>query len=56
MEEQFIFRVPPSVAARLEKLLNEDPAAAGDANLDLSFQGKCVLVTSVLYHLEYIRY
>ncbi|CAL4948444.1 unnamed protein product [Urochloa decumbens] len=42
MEEQFILRVPPSVAERIERLMNESAAAAAssnpeDASLDLSF-------------------
>ncbi|KAK1426335.1 hypothetical protein QVD17_15006 [Tagetes erecta] len=35
MEEQFILRVPPSVAERIERLLNE--SASDDQSLDLSF-------------------
>ncbi|XP_074308922.1 transcription initiation factor TFIID subunit 7 isoform X2 [Silene latifolia] len=37
MEEQFILRVPPSVAERIERLLNEDPSSSEDNSLDLSF-------------------
>ncbi|GAB4848257.1 transcription initiation factor TFIID subunit 7 [Ancistrocladus abbreviatus] len=37
MEEQFILRVPPSVAERIERLLNEDPPSSEDKELDLSF-------------------
>ncbi|KAK9749658.1 hypothetical protein RND81_02G141600 [Saponaria officinalis] len=37
MEEQFILRVPPSVAERIERLLNEDPSSSEDGTLDLSF-------------------
>ncbi|OWM73397.1 transcription initiation factor TFIID subunit 7 [Punica granatum] len=37
MEEQFILRVPPSVAERIEQLLNEDPSSSEDKSLDLSF-------------------
>ncbi|KAJ0021555.1 hypothetical protein Pint_31401 [Pistacia integerrima] len=37
MEEQFILRVPPSVAERIERLLNEDPTSEEDKSLDLSF-------------------
>lgn len=40
MEEQFILRVPPSVAERIERLLNEDPSSSEDKSLDLSFLGK----------------
>lgn len=38
MEEHFILRVPQSVADRLDKILNEDPASASDDFLDLAFQ------------------
>ncbi|EPS59967.1 hypothetical protein M569_14836 [Genlisea aurea] len=37
MEEQFILRVPPAVAERIEKLLNESSSSSEDSNLDLSF-------------------
>ncbi|KAK4764389.1 hypothetical protein SAY87_013827 [Trapa incisa] len=37
MEEQFILRVPPSVAERIERLLNEDPSSSAENSLDLSF-------------------
>lgn len=42
MEEQFILRVPPSVAERIERLLNEGASSSSsseDASLDLSFSG-----------------
>ena len=39
MEEQFILRVPPSVAERIELLLNEDASTSDDKALDLSFSG-----------------
>jgi transcription initiation factor TFIID subunit 7 len=42
MEEQFILRVPPSVAERIERLMNESAAASSnpdEASLDLSFSG-----------------
>ncbi|KAL5221682.1 hypothetical protein ABZP36_026395 [Zizania latifolia] len=43
MEEQFILRVPPSVAERIERLMNESAAASSsnpdDASLDLFFSG-----------------
>lgn len=42
MEEQFILRVPPSVAERLNRLLNEDPASPSDNVIDLSFLGQAV--------------
>ncbi|KAK9058545.1 hypothetical protein SSX86_023387 [Deinandra increscens subsp. villosa] len=35
MEEQFILRVPPSIAERIDRLLNE--SASDDTSLDLSF-------------------
>ncbi|KAF3339608.1 transcription initiation factor TFIID subunit 7-like protein [Carex littledalei] len=38
MEEQFILRVPPSVAERIERLLSENTTSSSeDASLDLSF-------------------
>lgn len=40
MEEQFVLRVPPSIAERIERLLNEsnDPSSSSeDKSLDLSF-------------------
>ncbi|KAK4482941.1 hypothetical protein RD792_010114 [Penstemon davidsonii] len=37
MEEQFILRVPPSVAERIERLLNEAPSSSEDKSLDLIF-------------------
>ncbi|CAI0391280.1 unnamed protein product [Linum tenue] len=37
MEEQFILRVPPSVAERLESLLNGSAASPEEQALDLSF-------------------
>lgn len=40
MEEQFVLRVPPSVAERIERLLNENASSSEDASLDLSFSGK----------------
>lgn len=40
MEEHFILRVPQSVAERLERVLNENPASASDELLDLAFQGQ----------------
>ncbi|GBG61583.1 hypothetical protein CBR_g22380 [Chara braunii] len=38
MEEQFILRVPPSVAERIERALNEDPSGASDGPINLSFE------------------
>ncbi|MQL82641.1 hypothetical protein Taro_015086 [Colocasia esculenta] len=42
MEEQFILRVPPSVAERIERLLNEGASSSlsEDPSLDLSFSGR----------------
>ncbi|CAJ1974713.1 unnamed protein product [Sphenostylis stenocarpa] len=38
MEEQFILRVPPNVAERIERLLNEtDASSSEEKSLDLSF-------------------
>jgi len=37
MEEQFVLRVPPSVAERIERLLNENATSSKDKSLDLSF-------------------
>ncbi|WOK95483.1 transcription initiation factor TFIID subunit 7-like isoform X2 [Canna indica] len=37
MEEQFILRVPPSVAERIERLLNENTSSSADGSLDISF-------------------
>ncbi|KAK8967706.1 hypothetical protein KSP40_PGU017885 [Platanthera guangdongensis] len=40
MEEQFILRVPPSVAERIEHLLNDNPSSSSEySSLDLSFTG-----------------
>jgi hypothetical protein len=42
MEEQFILRVPPSVAERIERLMNESASSSSnpdEASLDLSFSG-----------------
>lgn len=47
MEEQFILRVPPSVAERLDRLLSESENASSseDKSLDLSFSGEeCALL------------
>lgn len=40
MEEQFILRVPPEVAERIDKLLSENASSSGDVPLDLSFSGR----------------
>eukprot|EP00252_Welwitschia_mirabilis_P023094 TRINITY_DN6442_c0_g1_i2.p1 TRINITY_DN6442_c0_g1~~TRINITY_DN6442_c0_g1_i2.p1 ORF type:complete len:202 (+),score=63.47 TRINITY_DN6442_c0_g1_i2:84-689(+) len=37
MEEQFILRVPPSIAERLNRVLNENPLNSEDTSIDLSF-------------------
>ncbi|KAL5731589.1 transcription initiation factor TFIID subunit 7 [Ranunculus cassubicifolius] len=37
MEEQFILRIPPSIAERIEQLLNENPSSSEDKSLDQSF-------------------
>ncbi|KAL5554455.1 hypothetical protein UlMin_041996 [Ulmus minor] len=37
MDENFILRVPPSVAERIEHLLNENASSSEDKSLDLSF-------------------
>ncbi|KAF7149710.1 hypothetical protein RHSIM_Rhsim02G0077200 [Rhododendron simsii] len=37
MEEQFVLRVPPSVAERIESLLNENGSSSDDKSLDLPF-------------------
>ena len=52
MEEQFILRVPPSVAERIERLLNENSSSSEDKSLDLSFSGEnwfnfCFLKTEI---------
>ncbi|XP_073057694.1 transcription initiation factor TFIID subunit 7-like [Primulina eburnea] len=37
MEEQFILRVPPAVAERIERLLNDPAFSSEDKSMDLSF-------------------
>ncbi|KAH6829833.1 TBP-associated factor 7 [Perilla frutescens var. hirtella] len=37
MEEQFILRVPPVVAERIERLLNDSSSSSEDKNLDVVF-------------------
>ncbi|KAL6506091.1 transcription initiation factor TFIID subunit 7 [Orobanche hederae] len=37
MEEQFILRVPPAVAERIERLLNDSGFSSEEKSLDLSF-------------------
>ncbi|KAG6412507.1 hypothetical protein SASPL_125186 [Salvia splendens] len=37
MEEQFILRLPPAVAERIERLLNDSSASSEDKNLDMVF-------------------
>ena len=39
MEAQFILRVPPAVAERIERLLNDSSASSEDKNLDMLFSG-----------------
>ncbi|KAJ7525014.1 hypothetical protein O6H91_17G032300 [Diphasiastrum complanatum] len=38
MEEQFVLRVPPSVAERLDRVLSENPASPTDQSIDLAFE------------------
>lgn len=40
MEEQFVLRVPPSVAERIDRLLNETASSSHDQSLNLSFSGE----------------
>lgn len=40
MEEQFILRVPPSVAERIDRLLSENASSSDDKALDLTFSGE----------------
>ncbi|KAJ4977685.1 hypothetical protein NE237_008465 [Protea cynaroides] len=42
MEEQFILRVPPSVAERIDRVLNENALSSEDNSLDLSFSDMLV--------------
>ncbi|KAK6235718.1 hypothetical protein SCA6_011055 [Theobroma cacao] len=37
MEEQFILRVPPSIAERIDRLLSENASSSEDKSLDLVF-------------------
>nr|ABK23045.1 unknown [Picea sitchensis] len=37
MEEQFILRVPPSIAERIDQVLSENPTSSDDNSVDLSF-------------------
>ncbi|KAG9451056.1 hypothetical protein H6P81_011021 [Aristolochia fimbriata] len=37
MEEQFILRVPPDLAERIDQLLSENASSSEDASLDVSF-------------------
>lgn len=39
MEEQFVLRVPPAVAERIEQLLNDSSSSSEDKNLDMVFSG-----------------
>ncbi|KAK9100814.1 hypothetical protein Scep_024244 [Stephania cephalantha] len=40
MEEQFILRLPPSIAERVDRLLSENASSSEDKSLDLLFSGK----------------
>lgn len=42
MDEQFILRVPPSVAERLDRLLSENASSSEDKSLDLEFSGEAL--------------
>lgn len=56
MEEQFVLRVPPSVAERIEHLLNEDASSSEDKSLDLSFSGEMHKAAYVvIYYLSISR-
>ncbi|XP_027772423.1 uncharacterized protein LOC114076925 [Solanum pennellii] len=46
MDEQFILRVPPSVAERIDRLLSENPSS--EDKLDLSFSGNFFFSLGVL--------
>lgn len=46
MDEQFILRVPPSVAERIDRLLSENPSS--EDKLDLSFSGNFFFSFGVL--------
>ncbi|XP_047322095.1 transcription initiation factor TFIID subunit 7 [Impatiens glandulifera] len=37
MDEQFILRVPPSIAERIDRILSENASSSEDKSLDLSF-------------------
>ena len=58
MEEQFILRVPPSVAQHIDRLLNESASSSDDKSLDLSFSGKimtlCLIYTWLPRMLTYV--
>jgi len=43
MEEQFILRVPPSIAEKLDRLLSETASSSEEQSLDLSFSGESIL-------------
>ena len=40
MDEQFILRVPPSVAEHIDRLLSENASSSEDKSLDLVFSGE----------------
>ncbi|EMS35663.1 hypothetical protein TRIUR3_28839 [Triticum urartu] len=62
MDEQFILRVPPSVAEQIERLMNESAAGSSsnpdDASLDLSFSviGRLECVDSRLVKVKIYVY
>jgi hypothetical protein len=43
MEEQFILRVTPSIAEKLDRLLSDTASSSEEQSLDLSFSGENVL-------------
>lgn len=50
MEEQFILRVPPAVAERIERLLNDSSGSSEDKNLDMVFSGS-IIYTLLFFNL-----
>lgn len=58
MEEQFILRVPPSVAERIDRFLSENASSSEDKSLDLSFSGENLLfvwVENVILNLSTLK-
>lgn len=51
MEEQFVLRVPPAVAERIERLLNDTSSSSEDKNLDLSFSGSICIFNELFKSL-----